>query len=168
MNNFGCIAYCGMISSYSSTQPTVAPRNLFKIIGKRLRMQGFIVRDRTDDFQTFINDVSPLIKSSQIVWEETVTEGFENAPDAFVGLFDGDNLGGVEQSVFDQMTEAMLADRPKFFAFVYNSVGIPVAAGLLYPFFGILLSPMIAAAAMSLSSVSVIAKALRLRSSDLK
>ena len=51
-----------------------------------------------------------------------------------------------------------------FFAFGYNTLGIPVAAGVLYPFFGLLLSPMIAAAAMSLSSVSVIANALRLRS----
>ena len=50
-----------------------------------------------------------------------------------------------------------------FFALIYNTAGIPVAAGLLFPFFGILLSPMIAAAAMSLSSVSVIANSLRLR-----
>ena len=50
-----------------------------------------------------------------------------------------------------------------FFAFVYNSLGIPVAAGVLYPWFGVLLSPMIAGVAMSLSSVSVIANALRLR-----
>jgi Cu+-exporting ATPase len=50
-----------------------------------------------------------------------------------------------------------------FFAFVYNAAGVPVAAGILYPFFGILLSPIIAAAAMSLSSVSVIGNALRLR-----
>jgi Cu+-exporting ATPase len=49
-----------------------------------------------------------------------------------------------------------------FFAFVYNILGVPVAAGVLYPFFGVLLSPMIAAAAMSFSSVSVIANALRL------
>ena len=50
-----------------------------------------------------------------------------------------------------------------FFAFIYNALGIPIAAGLLYPFFGILLSPIIAAAAMALSSVSVIANASRLR-----
>ena len=51
-----------------------------------------------------------------------------------------------------------------FFAFIYNALGIPVAAGVLFPIFGVLLSPMIAAAAMSLSSVSVITNALRLRS----
>ena len=50
-----------------------------------------------------------------------------------------------------------------FFAFVYNSAGVPIAAGVLYPFFGILLSPMLAALAMSVSSVSVIVNALRLR-----
>jgi Cu+-exporting ATPase len=51
-----------------------------------------------------------------------------------------------------------------FFAFIYNAAGVPIAAGVLYPFFGIVLSPVIAAAAMALSSVSVIANALRLRS----
>jgi Cu+-exporting ATPase len=50
-----------------------------------------------------------------------------------------------------------------FFAFVYNALGLPVAAGLLYPVFGLLLSPIIAAAAMALSSVSVVGNALRLR-----
>ena len=54
-----------------------------------------------------------------------------------------------------------------FFAFIYNILGVPIAAGVLYPFFGIVLSPMIAAAAMSLSSVSVIANALRLRKAEL-
>jgi len=54
-----------------------------------------------------------------------------------------------------------------FFAFIYNGLGVPVAAGVLYPVFGLLLSPMIAAAAMSLSSVSVIGNALRLRSQKL-
>lgn len=54
-----------------------------------------------------------------------------------------------------------------FFAFIYNALGVPVAAGLLYPIFGVLLSPMIAAAAMSFSSVSVISNALRLRATRL-
>jgi Cu+-exporting ATPase len=54
-----------------------------------------------------------------------------------------------------------------FFAFVYNSLGVPIAAGVLYPFFGLLLSPMIAAAAMSFSSVSVVGNALRLRRAKL-
>jgi Cu+-exporting ATPase len=54
-----------------------------------------------------------------------------------------------------------------FFAFVYNALGVPVAAGVLYPFFGLLLSPMIASAAMTVSSVSVIVNALRLRKLEL-
>ena len=54
-----------------------------------------------------------------------------------------------------------------FFAFIYNALGVPVAAGALYPFFRVLLNPMIAAAAMSFSSVSVIVNALRLRKTEL-
>ena len=63
------------------------------------------------------------------------------------------------------LSEATVANirQNLFFAFVYNAVGVPVAAGLLYPFLGITLSPMVAAAAMSASSVSVISNALRLR-----
>ena len=66
----------------------------------------------------------------------------------------------------DRLSRAMMRNirQNLFFAFIYNALGIPVAAGLLYPFFGILLSPIIAGAAMSLSSVSVIGNALRLRS----
>jgi Cu+-exporting ATPase len=55
-----------------------------------------------------------------------------------------------------------------FFAFIYNALGVPIAAGVLYPFFGVLLSPIIAGAAMSFSSLSVVANALRLRSARIE
>ncbi|SCW83625.1 Cu+-exporting ATPase [Sphingobium faniae] len=80
---------------------------------------------------------------------------------AGVTLLKGD-LNGIVRA--RQLSEATMANirQNLFFAFVYNAAGVPIAAGLLYPFFGILLSPMIAAAAMALSSVSVVANALRL------
>ncbi len=76
-------------------------------------------------------------------------------------LLKGDLVGIVRAR---QLSEATMSNirQNLFFAFIYNAAGVPVAAGLLYPFFGILLSPMIAAAAMALSSVSVVANALRL------
>jgi Cu+-exporting ATPase len=81
---------------------------------------------------------------------------------AGITLVKGD-LRGIEKAV--RLSRAMMSNirQNLFFAFIYNSLGVPIAAGVLYPFFGILLSPMIAGAAMSLSSVSVIANALRLR-----
>ena len=80
---------------------------------------------------------------------------------AGVTLLKGD-LNGIVRA--RQLSEATMANirQNLFFAFIYNAAGVPIAAGLLYPFFGILLSPMIAAAAMALSSVSVVANALRL------
>ncbi len=81
---------------------------------------------------------------------------------AGITLLKGD-LRGIEKAV--RLSRAMMSNirQNLFFAFIYNSLGIPIAAGILYPWFGILLSPIIAGAAMSLSSVSVIANALRLR-----
>lgn len=93
MNDFGVCVECGMISTYNATEPPPAPRNLFKVIAKRIRMQGFIVRDHMDDKDEFLAEMAPLVKEGKIVWEETVTEGLENAPDAFIGLFEGSNLG---------------------------------------------------------------------------
>ena len=81
---------------------------------------------------------------------------------AGVTLVKGDLRGIVRARRLSQATMANIRQN-LFFAFIYNSLGVPVAAGLLYPFFGILLSPIIAAAAMSFSSVSVIMNALRLR-----
>ena len=82
---------------------------------------------------------------------------------AGITLMKGD-LRGIEKAI--RLSRAMMRNIREnlFFAFIYNSLGVPIAAGILYPFFGILLSPIIAGAAMSLSSVSVIGNALRLRS----
>ena len=79
----------------------------------------------------------------------------------------GDLMGIVEARKLSRATMRNIRQN-LFFAFVYNAVGVPIAAGILYPFMGVLMSPIIAAAAMSLSSVSVIGNALRLRSIKLK
>jgi Cu+-exporting ATPase len=79
-----------------------------------------------------------------------------------VTLLKGD-LHGIARA--RQLSHATMSNirQNLFFAFIYNAAGVPIAAGVLYPWFGLLLSPIIAAAAMALSSVSVIANALRLR-----
>jgi Cu+-exporting ATPase len=81
---------------------------------------------------------------------------------AEITLVSGD-LTGILKAV--QLSHAVMANirQNLFFAFIYNALGVPVAAGILFPSFGILLSPMIAAVAMSFSSVSVISNSLRLR-----
>lgn len=85
---------------------------------------------------------------------------------AGVTLLKGDLMGIVRARRLSRATMGNIRQN-LFFAFIYNAAGVPIAAGLLYPFLGILLSPIIAAAAMALSSVSVIGNALRLRATDL-
>jgi P-type Cu+ transporter len=83
-----------------------------------------------------------------------------------VTLVKGD-LGGIARARLLSRATVRNIHQNLFFAFVYNAVGVPLAAGVLYPWFGITLSPMIAALAMSLSSVSVVSNALRLRGAGL-
>ena len=85
---------------------------------------------------------------------------------AGVTLVKGDLMGIVRARKLSRATMANIKQN-LFFAFVYNGLGVPVAAGILYPFFGIMLSPIIAATAMSLSSLSVVANALRLKMVDI-
>src|SRR5690606_31395814 len=85
---------------------------------------------------------------------------------AGVTLLKGDLTGIVRARALSVSTMANIRQN-LFFAFIYNAAGVPIAAGVLYPIFGLLLSPMIAAAAMSLSSVSVVANALRLNHTKL-
>lgn len=92
-NNFGRIALCGAISQYDSAQPPAAPRNLTMCIGKRLTMRGFIVTDHDKRFRDFIAEVAPWIADGRLQTRETIVDGIENAPQAFLGLLRGDNTG---------------------------------------------------------------------------
>lgn len=93
MKVHGVIVACGMISAYNATEAVSAPRNLFKIIGKRVRMEGMLVGDHLHARDQFLKVMSGWIETKAIIWQETVTDGLDNAPSAFIGLFGGENMG---------------------------------------------------------------------------
>lgn len=93
MRNFGRIAVCGMISQYNAQTPSSAPHNLGEIIIKRLSVQGFIVTDHWDFYPEFCQFAIPLLQAGLIDWQQTVFEGLDQAPEAFIGLFSGKNVG---------------------------------------------------------------------------
>ena len=93
MNMYGRIPLCGMISHYNDVEPTPGPKNLSTAIGKRLKLQGFIVTDYADRTPDFYADMRQWISEGKMQWEETIVEGLENAPQAFIGLFKGENMG---------------------------------------------------------------------------
>jgi NADPH-dependent curcumin reductase CurA len=93
MKVFGRIVLCGMISQYNLPSFPAGPSNLFLAITNRLKLQGFIVRDHYNVLNQFYVDMSKWINEGKIKWNETVFEGLENAPKAFLALFKGENTG---------------------------------------------------------------------------
>lgn len=93
MNPYGRIAACGMISGYNSANPEPGPNNLMLIVGKKIRITGFIVSDHVDMRDAFLSEMIPWIQAGKIKSHETVVEGIDHAVDAFLGLFHGNNFG---------------------------------------------------------------------------
>jgi NADPH-dependent curcumin reductase len=93
LNNFGRVAFCGAISEYQDATPLAGPEKMFTIVQRRLTLQGFIISDHVSLMAEFVNEVGGLVKAGRLKARETVVDGIERAPEAFMGLLKGENFG---------------------------------------------------------------------------
>ena len=93
MRQHGRIVLCGAISRYNDAEPAPGPNNLFLAVARRLTLQGFIVSDHWDRMPQFLAEMGGWIAEGRMHWQETVVNGLPAMPEAFAGLFRGDNLG---------------------------------------------------------------------------
>jgi NADPH-dependent curcumin reductase CurA len=89
----GRVVACGAISRYNDTEAAPGPRNLFMLFTKRLLIRGFIISDHYDRYEEFQGQVGPWVHDGLVAYRETIVEGIENAPRAFLGLLQGENIG---------------------------------------------------------------------------
>jgi NADPH-dependent curcumin reductase CurA len=89
----GRVAMCGAIAQYNSTEPPVAPRNLALAIGKQLTLRGFLVGGQRQHAAEFAGKMAGWLADGTIRYDETIVDGLENAPQAFIDLLDGANTG---------------------------------------------------------------------------
>jgi hypothetical protein len=93
LRTYGRVVACGSISRYNDAEPSPGPRNMFMVVTKRLRIEGFIISDHFDRFREFVGEAAEWVRDGRLRYRETVVEGIENAPKAFLGLLRGENIG---------------------------------------------------------------------------
>lgn len=93
MRDYGRIALCGMIANYNDAEPQPGPRGMMLIVGRRLTVQGFIVTDHPEDCQEYVGKATAWVAEGRLKYRESIEEGLENAPLAFINMLTGGNTG---------------------------------------------------------------------------
>ena len=93
MRTYGRVVACGSVSRYNDLEPSPGPRNMFMVVTKRIRIQGYIISDHYAQYREFLARAGEWVRDGRLRYRETIVEGIENAPRAFIGLLRGENVG---------------------------------------------------------------------------